>query len=430
MAGHDVLTIQNRSLFAAVPVGPGPRPSGALLATLSPKDTERLLSSRIHEGGTRLWHRQHGVLFDGRTGRSVPSSAAIESTKVPVSGFPLLAISSAIVAPKAAPFANGLLGFLLIALLAHLIILVFGIYIAARLVAGPFNQLITKIQSMHGQTDSDERLVVEGPHELQTLALAFNRAADRRAELMASLEVAQNNERETGETQQQFVSLVSHEFRTPLAIIDGQAQRIRRRIDREPREGIAASMDKCRASVARLVGLIDRVLNSSRFEAGAIDFQPEACDTGKLLADIVKAEESISPSHRIICDIDRLPKSIAADDKMLRQVFTNLIGNAVKYSPKASMVWIEGRKAGEHAVIAIRDQGVGIPENEIDKLFGRFFRASTASGIAGTGIGLHLVKQLVEIHGGEISVTSVEGEGTTFTVKLPVDRPTEAAEAA
>ena len=278
---------------------------------------------------------------------------------------------------------------------------------------------------MQKLTDPNERLVVEGPRELRNLASAFNAAAGRQADLTSSLEDALSNEKAINETQRQFVSLVSHEFRTPLAIIDGQAQRTIRRIDKMSREDIKTSMEKCRSSVARLIGLIESVLSSSRLEAGAIAFNPGPCGLTELLADVAKGQEGIDVSHKIVLDIETLPAQVVADEKLMRQVFTNLLSNAVKYSPGASTVWVDGYLDGSHVVVAVRDEGVGIPEDELSKLFKRFFRASTASGIAGTGIGLHLVKQLIEMHRGEISVTSIAEQGTTFIVRFPFEPPME-----
>lgn len=424
--GKDVLTIRDGAMIAAVPVKIGSLPEGAILVTLSPADTEALLSSKKHGGLVRLWDQEQGVIFNGHGAPPSRTTDMIESVTLPLRDFPGLALSSIIVPQEETPFIGLLHGFLLIAFLADLIALAFGIYMAASLVARPLNRLVGRIQSMQELTDPNERLGVGGPRELRNLALAFNAAADRQAVLTSSLEQALAKEREINETQRQFVSLVSHEFRTPLAIIDGQAQRVMRRIDKESPEGIAASMGKCRASVARLIGLIESVLSSSRLEAGALEFDPSPCNLIELLLDVARTQESINPSHRVLCDIDQLPADIAADEKMVRQIFTNLLSNAVKYSPKASEVWVEGRREGADVVIAVRDRGVGIPENEMEKLFGQFFRASTASGIAGTGIGLHLVKRLVEIHGGDISVTSVANEGTTFTLRLPIEQSSDA----
>ena len=119
-----------------------------------------------------------------------------------------------------------------------------------------------------------------------------------------------------------------------------------------------------------------------------------------------------------------MPAEIIADGKLLRQVISNLLSNAIKYSPDRDRVWLRGFVDDRgQAVISVRDEGVGIPKAEQEKLFDRFFRASTSVGIAGSGIGLHLASHLVQMHGGRIDFESVEGEGTTFYIRLPRDGP-------
>jgi signal transduction histidine kinase len=147
---------------------------------------------------------------------------------------------------------------------------------------------------------------------------------------------------------------------------------------------------------------------------------PEDCAIQALVAEVCERQQDISPQHRIVVDIDRLPSSIVADPKAIDQVFTNLVSNAVKYSPEGGQIDVIGRVDGDHIEVAVHDSGLGIPADELPQLFERFFRARTSTGIVGTGIGLHLVKQLVEMHGGTIGVNSIEGEGSTFIVTVPL----------
>ncbi|MGI9417402.1 MAG: sensor histidine kinase [Geminicoccaceae bacterium] len=237
-------------------------------------------------------------------------------------------------------------------------------------------------------------------------------------------EKALEKERELTGLQRKFVSMVSHEFRTPLAVIDGSAQRIIRRIDKLPSAKIVALLEQVRRSVRRLINLMESTLAASRLEAGTITINPASCDVIALVTEICDEHRQIS-SHRLRIDIDGLPKSINADEQLLRQIIGNLVSNAIKYSPDAEDVWITGRTDGELAVIAVRDEGVGIPSQDLPKLFGRFFRASTSTGIPGTGIGLNLVKHLVELHGGRIEVATEAKKGSVFTVRLPIAGPAE-----
>lgn len=238
------------------------------------------------------------------------------------------------------------------------------------------------------------------------------------------LETALNKERELSSLQRQFVSMVSHEFRTPLAIIDGNAQRILRKQDRVNPTMLGGALAKIRTSVRRMTELMESVLSAAKLEDGQINFAPIECDIAALLNDICDSYRELNTGHRFIIDIDHLPSMIDADDKLLRQVFSNLLSNAVKYAPQETSIWVEARKDGQHHVaVTVRDEGVGIPESELGKLFDRFFRATTSTGIPGSGIGLHLVKHLVDLHDGRVEVSSSVGNGTTFSVHLPIHRP-------
>ncbi len=229
-------------------------------------------------------------------------------------------------------------------------------------------------------------------------------------------------EKDQSELQREFVAMVSHEFRTPLAIIDGTAQRVLRRLDRLTPEDVRKRMNKIRRAVVRVVTLIDSTLNAARLDAGTIKATFIPCDLSSLISQIAKRQMDIAKSHNITVATSGLPETITADPSLLDQVFTNLLSNAVKYSPTDSDIEIKAWGDGKDVAVSIRDTGLGIPANEMSRMFERYFRASTSTGIVGTGIGLNLAKKLVEMHGGTIEVESVEGEGSTFTVRLPIER--------
>lgn len=237
------------------------------------------------------------------------------------------------------------------------------------------------------------------------------------------LEEALEREKELNGLQRQFVSMVSHEFRTPLAIIDGSAQRMLRRSKELSQERIESGLGKVRSAVRRLTELMESVLTASRLEEGKIRFEPAECSIRQMLTELGNSFREIYPDYQIAIDVDGLLDKITADEKLLWQVFSNLFSNAIKYSPDARHVWVVGKtdQRANVMTVSVRDQGLGIPEHELAQLFNRFFRASTSTGIAGSGIGLHLVNNFVGLHGGRVDVASVVGEGTTFTVRLPLN---------
>ena len=243
------------------------------------------------------------------------------------------------------------------------------------------------------------------------------------------LEASLEQQKELNALQRQFVSMVSHEFRTPLAIIDSVATRLEKEVHNHNPEDLMSRIETVRGAVVRMIQLIDSTLSASLLDEGKVACEPELCDIAALVKEAQETLANAKATHRYEIDLDGLPRWILGDPKLLHQVFSNLVSNAMKYSPDGSTIAIEGWTDDASVFVSVRDQGVGIPENEITNLFQRFFRASTSAGIAGTGIGLYVVKRFVEMHDGSIAVESSEGDGTCFTIRLPIgDADTSASE--
>ena len=199
----------------------------------------------------------------------------------------------------------------------------------------------------------------------------------RNQSLEKALQLANN----LAEEQRNFVRIVSHEFRTPLAIIDGNANRIMRLMGKDGgAEQLGALVGRMRASVGRLIGVIESMLCISRIEAGRVVPTPAPVDMRSLLSEICTKQQDITPDRQIDLEIDGMTADIVGDGKLLRHVFTNLIANAVKYSPDGGLVSVKGWAEDAGVVIAVADTGIGVPADELPRLFERFFRASTATG--------------------------------------------------
>ena len=239
------------------------------------------------------------------------------------------------------------------------------------------------------------------------------------------LETALEREKEVNELQRQFVTMASHEFRTPLAIIDSTAQRLKKSSATMTPEDILTRTDKIRSAVSRMTKLMESTLTAARMENGKVSFEPGECNVASLLWDVCERQGEVSPGHIIACDATGLPPSITADASALEQVFTNLVGNAVKYSPDNPEIDVTAFTDGDDIVVRVRDHGVGIDSGELERIGERFFRAKSSMGIAGTGIGLNLVRTLVEMHEGSIDIQSTLDEGSTFTIRLPIAGPAQ-----
>lgn len=232
---------------------------------------------------------------------------------------------------------------------------------------------------------------------------------------------ALEREREASAVQKRFVSMAAHELRTPLTIIDGAAQRLARYADKVTPADLLERVQKIRSAVARMAQMVDVTLNSARLDEGRLEIALGTLDLNALVAGICRRIEGISPGFAFNVVSVGEASPIVADSRLLDQVFTNLISNAVKYSGTSRRVDVTLRHSPEQVVVSVRDYGIGIPKDEQTQLFTRFFRASNARSHPGTGIGLSLVAELVKLHGGEVEASSDGSSGTTFLVTLPVN---------
>ena len=221
--------------------------------------------------------------------------------------------------------------------------------------------------------------------------------------------------------QRSFVSMIMHEFRTPLMHIDAQAQRLINLRDRLRGEDIDERSNRIRAAVLRIVRLIDHLVDTSRVMDGdaKLFFHPEPTDLATVLRDTCRLHREISPGAKIVEDYGSLSLQIHGDPKLLSQAFGNLISNAIKYSPAGADVGLRARQTGTETIVTVEDRGMGIPEGDKANIFTRYYRGSNVSGLVGTGIGLFLVSTVVHLHGGEVGVESTEGKGSCFVVTLP-----------
>jgi two-component system, OmpR family, sensor kinase len=225
--------------------------------------------------------------------------------------------------------------------------------------------------------------------------------------------------------QRNFVSMASHEFRTPLTIIDGHAQRMIKVKDRMARDEIGDRAGKVRGAVLRLTHLIDNLLESSRLVDGGtrVSLESADIDMAALLREVCQLHREMAPRSQIVERFATAPLRMVGDSKLLSQVFGNLLSNAVKYSPGGGSIYISAEVVSEEVVVAVVDHGIGIPESDLDRLFERYQRGSNVSGIVGTGVGLYLAKMIVDMHGGRIEVKSKEYAGSRFTVRFPTKPP-------
>ena len=230
-------------------------------------------------------------------------------------------------------------------------------------------------------------------------------------------------ERAVEQLKSDFVSTVSHELRTPLAAIYGAALTLQRgdiQLEESQRSGL---LDVISSEADRLARIVNDILWASRLDSGQMSIAIESCDAASLAAGVVDAVRAHAPSSVVLSveAADALPP-VAADPDKLRQVLTNLVDNAVKYSPDGGAVRISLSRSGNRLRIHVADQGLGVPPGEQERIFEKFFRLdpNLTRGVGGTGLGLYICRELVHRMHGRIWLVSDGRRGSTFTVELPV----------
>ncbi|EFH84028.1 PAS/PAC sensor signal transduction histidine kinase [Ktedonobacter racemifer DSM 44963] len=218
-----------------------------------------------------------------------------------------------------------------------------------------------------------------------------------------------------------FISMANHELKTPLTAVKLQIQLVRKRLEKHSQPEAATALARVEGPIKQLERLITELLDVSRMQAGSLEYRRERVDLDELLREVTATIHHLHPSHTIlVCGSVRA--SLVGDRDRLGQVFTNLISNAIKYSPDAEAVEVDLSPSEDAVTVHVRDHGLGIPREQRDKIFERFYRVTDLRqrAIPGLGMGLYIVAEIVKHHEGTITVDSTVGKGSTFTVTLPL----------
>lgn len=220
-----------------------------------------------------------------------------------------------------------------------------------------------------------------------------------------------------------FITMASHEFRTPLATIHGSVELLQHYEDRMPADKKLHTLQKIDDAVERMTHMLENVLVIGRTDAGRLEFKPRTLSVTTFCQGLVDELRSAMARQlvgvRLQLELPPAEQLFWLDDTLIRNIVGNLLSNAIKYSPQGGDVHFAVRDQGDALVFTVSDQGIGIPEADQAALFVSFHRASNVGPIAGTGLGLSIVKEAVTCHLGDIRVDSTVGQGSTFTVTLP-----------
>ena len=228
------------------------------------------------------------------------------------------------------------------------------------------------------------------------------------------------HERDQRLLKSKLVAMFSHDFRNPLSTILYSISMVRDFADRIDEQRRLKHLNRAEASVNLLIQMLDDMLFVSQMDAGKLAYIPERMNVSMFLQTIVDEFQAIHTDTHTLSFKSQFTEVTMADSSLLRQIASNLLSNAIKYSPQGGEIQVLLVCDGNHLEISVKDHGIGIPETDQPHLFAAFQRASNVSGISGTGLGLTIVKQAVDLHGGQVGFESAVGVGTTVKVKIPV----------
>jgi PAS domain S-box-containing protein len=237
---------------------------------------------------------------------------------------------------------------------------------------------------------------------------------------------ALEKEKELSDLRSRFISMASHEFRTPLAIISSSTGIMETYYQRLSEEKKQQHFQRIQSSIKHMIELLDDVLTMSKAEAEKMAFKPQSLDILSFCRELTNELQLSSNEHSIVFSIQereeihsQQPVMVEFDPKLMRQILTNLLTNAIKYSPPESNIIFNLKVEESELIFEVKDQGIGIPAEDLDKLFTTFHRATNTGNIQGTGLGLAIVQKCVDLHHGQIFVNSILNEGSTFTLRIP-----------
>lgn len=291
-----------------------------------------------------------------------------------------------------------------------------------------FTGIIHDLSAVKAAQDEVERLNAEleelvqiRTNELEEVVNKLLRTNQELEEREKQLNTALMRERELGELKSRFVSMASHEFRTPLSTILSSASLISKYNKPEHGPNREKHLGKIKRSVDNLTGVLNDFLSLSKLEEGKVVTEESEVDLRQLCKDIIEDLDGIIKSDQKIWVNAKVDSTIKTDKRTIRNVLFNLISNAIKYSPDDGTIECNLDKTRKHMIITIKDDGIGIPEEEQKYIFTRFFRATNVENIQGTGLGLTIVKRYLDLLGGEITFESASDMGSTFRIKLPIN---------
>ena len=255
--------------------------------------------------------------------------------------------------------------------------------------------------------------------QVKNRTLILEEAIDELEKTKKELHAALEKEKELNELKSRFVSIASHEFRTPLTTMLSSVSLITKYGEQNDRENQLKHVNKIKSSISHLTDMLNDFLSLSRLEEGKIGNFPEEINLKTFLKEVITDIKPMAAYRQNLLQVHSGKEQVNIDKKLLRNILFNLISNAIKFSPDGGQIEIRADVSDEEVKISVRDNGIGISKKDQKHVFERFFRADNVTHIQGTGLGLNIVAKYTELINGSIHFESQEGKGTIFTVKIP-----------
>ncbi len=265
-----------------------------------------------------------------------------------------------------------------------------------------------------------EELIKERTGELEKINVLLQEEIIKQKEAEKKVKKALEKEKELSELKTKFISIASHEFRTPLATMYSSTELLEIFHNAAANEKFFLQIERIRRNIHNLTEIMDDVLVISRADSGKIKCEATPLDFEPYMQSIIDdTKVLLTKNHSLEYNFIYKPEKLIVDDKLFRIILMNLLSNAIKYSPNGGKVELEVSESKNLISFNISDQGIGIPEKDLKHLFEPFHRADNVGNIRGTGLGLSIVKKYVELHKGKLKVSSKTGKGTKFTILIP-----------
>ena len=282
--------------------------------------------------------------------------------------------------------------------------------------------MINQQKELERITSEIRTLNTELEAKVEERTLILREALQRLEESQQELSEALLKEKQLNEIKSRFVSMASHEFRTPLSTVLSSASLIGKYTRTEEQDKRTRHIDKIKASVNQLNDTLEDFLSLGKLEEGKVQSHTSDFDLNEFMADVIDEMKGLLKKGQHIDLSYKGNSQICSDKKILKNIIVNLITNAIKFSEENGAIEVITDVNDSVATISVRDQGIGIAKEDLEHLFSSFFRGANAINIQGTGLGLHIVKRFIDLMSGKVEIESRLGSGTIVTITIPVNK--------